>query len=437
MFCAYHGNIPLGEGQLIYSVDPYVDAVTGCDDGHHPNGVSDSAIQGGLSHEQNESITDPEPNNAWTDLASIEPGEIADKCEQQFGSQLGTAPDGSPYNQVINGDLYWYQQEWSNQGHRCMQRLTFTGERPVATFLAIPEGRYEIRLDAAASTAAGGVAHYDWQLNEGGGPGLPIETTEPTLTRELPPGPHTIALTVYAPDGTSTGTARTFTTGGEGPTATFTAPATATPATPVAFDASASSDPETPIVSYAWGFGDGSTGSGITIDHSFAAPLTYQVTLSVTDGAGLSATETRQVAVAEATRASEPPAKHAATAPLTPPAVLSGTLALTRTSRVRRDGRTAVTLSCTGNAPACAGSLRLTVQISTGHGKRRHRRTITLATASCMVPGGRTATVRLTLDSAGRALLHARRGRLDTTFLIHTSLPLPARDESRTLRLNR
>jgi hypothetical protein len=41
----------------------------------------------------------------------------------EFGTSLGTAPDGSRFNQVINSDLYWYQQEWSNEGSQCRQRL--------------------------------------------------------------------------------------------------------------------------------------------------------------------------------------------------------------------------------------------------------------------------------------------------------------------------
>ena len=55
----------------------------GCDDGNHPNGTtSDGVLEGGLSHEHVESITDPEPNNAWTDFANGEPTgyEIGDKC---------------------------------------------------------------------------------------------------------------------------------------------------------------------------------------------------------------------------------------------------------------------------------------------------------------------------------------------------------------------
>jgi hypothetical protein len=124
IYCAYHGNIPTPGGVIVYSNDPYVTGNSGCDDGEHPNNKpSDGALQGGLSHEHNESITDPELN-AWTDSEGNENG---DKCRtgeeaSEFGTPLGNAPNGSRYNQVVNSDLYWYQQEWSNEGNQCKQR---------------------------------------------------------------------------------------------------------------------------------------------------------------------------------------------------------------------------------------------------------------------------------------------------------------------------
>jgi hypothetical protein len=126
-YCAYHSFVPFAGGNIVYAVDAYVTGNPGCDDGEHPSGKpSDGAIQGGLSHEHNESLTDPEVN-AWFDSNGE---EIGDKCRtlqeaSEFGPALGTAPDGSRYNQLINGDFYWYQQEWSNEGSRCEQRREF------------------------------------------------------------------------------------------------------------------------------------------------------------------------------------------------------------------------------------------------------------------------------------------------------------------------
>jgi len=129
VYCAYHEFISISGGPIIYANDPYVTGIEGCDDGEHPNNKpSDGALLGGLSHEHNESITDPEID-AWYASNGQENG---DKCRTfndttEFGTPLGTAPDGSRYNQVIDADLYWYQQEWSNEGLQCRQRLGSVG----------------------------------------------------------------------------------------------------------------------------------------------------------------------------------------------------------------------------------------------------------------------------------------------------------------------
>lgn len=59
-----------------------------------------------------------------------------------------------------------------------------------------------------------------------------------------------------------------------------------------------STDPDGTIASYAWNFGDGTTGTGVSATHSYATAGTYQVTLTVTDDRGGSATDTASVTVA-------------------------------------------------------------------------------------------------------------------------------------------
>jgi PKD repeat protein len=65
------------------------------------------------------------------------------------------------------------------------------------------------------------------------------------------------------------------------------------------FDAAGSVDPDGSVVSYDWAFGDGTTASGETVAHTFAAG-TYPVTLTVTDDQGSTGTSTSQVTVAPA-----------------------------------------------------------------------------------------------------------------------------------------
>ncbi|MEV6956662.1 PKD domain-containing protein [Streptomyces sp. NPDC051183] len=63
------------------------------------------------------------------------------------------------------------------------------------------------------------------------------------------------------------------------------------------FDASSSSDPDGTITSYAWTFGDGTTGTGKTVSHTYAPDKAYTVKLTVTDNSGKTAATSEQIAV--------------------------------------------------------------------------------------------------------------------------------------------
>jgi len=66
--------------------------------------VVDGAISV-LSHELSETVTDPDPNSAWTDPTY---GEIGDACAWQFGA-LRTVANGSHANQHIGNRDYIIQ----------------------------------------------------------------------------------------------------------------------------------------------------------------------------------------------------------------------------------------------------------------------------------------------------------------------------------------
>jgi PKD repeat protein len=286
VYCAYHENTALSP-MVIFADDPFVTGINGCDDGNHPNGPSDGALVGGLSHEQNESVTDPLPNDAWTDGAGAGQGfEVGDLCGGVMGNTLGHAPNGARFNQVINGHFYWYQTEWSNQDHKCLQRLAPATDRPEAQFTATAGSGLTMNFDATGSTAVHGVAEYVWQFNDLFG-AQTVEQTTPTISHTFPAaGAYSIGLTIFGHNGLSTGAGAIVTTGQNGFSSGFTfSPASPADGQTVTFSALTTVSNQ-PVINYMWEFGDGSTGSGASPTHRYARTGTFTVTLVMFSGTG-------------------------------------------------------------------------------------------------------------------------------------------------------
>jgi PKD repeat protein len=274
---------------LIYANDPFDATNPRCQDGNNPTGsIAGGQINGGLSHEQNESVTDPLPNDAWTNGAGALQGfEVGDQCVGEFGTPLGTAPNGAKYNQVINGHFYWYQEEWSNQTHSCLQRLTPSAARPHAKFTVAAGSGLTLNFDARGSSApGGGVAEYVWQFNDAFA-AQTIEQTTPTISHTFPSaGAYSVGLTIMGKDGTSTGTGGIVTTGQNGTTpGFFFGPTHPRAGQPASFSALATVSAQ-PVITYLWEFGDGTTGSGQSPTHMYSRPGRYTVTLVMFSGVG-------------------------------------------------------------------------------------------------------------------------------------------------------
>jgi PKD repeat protein len=80
------------------------------------------------------------------------------------------------------------------------------------------------------------------------------------------------------------------------PRAEFAAmPESGYPPIEVTFDASASSSPSSRIVNYAWDFGDGGIGSGVSVTHTFVEKGVYEVALAVRDSSGMTAVCTKSI----------------------------------------------------------------------------------------------------------------------------------------------
>ena len=101
------------------------------------------------------------------------------------------------------------------------------------------------------------------------------------------------------------------------PVAIIQGPATAQAGESITFSASSSSDSDGSIVDYAWVFGDGTTGSGITVTHVYTQAGSYQVALTVTDDGGLTASDGQVIQIYEVleSRLSSEPASQMPTRP--------------------------------------------------------------------------------------------------------------------------
>jgi PKD domain len=292
-YCAYHQNTATST-MIFYANMPYDADNPHCQDFNYPNGlISDGEINGGLSHEHMESVTDPIPNDAWTNGAGAEQGEeVGDQCNRQRGTPLGTAPNGSPYNQVINGHFYWYQEEWSNYTHSCVQRVTLPSSLPTAAETVTAGQGTDMTFDASASSAPGGVAQFSWQFNAVAD-AQTVEQTTPTITYTFPaPGAYSTGLAVFNPDGLSAGTGGIVVTGKDGFQPAFTVSQSrghdrrdSRGSRTVQFSALTTVSGK-PVINYLWEFGDGTTGSGPTPTHTYDHPGNYTVTAVLFSGVG-------------------------------------------------------------------------------------------------------------------------------------------------------
>ncbi|WP_300681133.1 PKD domain-containing protein [Nocardioides sp.] len=140
----------------------------------------------------------------------------------------------------------------------------------------------------------GSIASYAWDFGDGSS----ATGATPTHTYAAA-GTYTVTLTVTDNrGGTGTVTHQVTAVANQAPTAAFTATPTGRT---VAVDGSASADPDGSVTAYAWDFGDGSSSTGATASHTYAADGTYTVTLDVTDDSGAHGTVSHDVTVAAPT----------------------------------------------------------------------------------------------------------------------------------------
>jgi hypothetical protein len=114
-----------------------------------------------------------------------------------------------------------------------------------------------------------------------------------------------------------------------------------------------------------------------------------------------------------------------------------GDVTLSGTSlTVQRDGTALVRLDCAGS-DSCKGKLTLLAKAtSRTKGGKKVSRTIAIGTAKFSIAAGKTATVKVKLDTAGRRLMSAAHERLAARLTILELASAPGHTQTANVRLN-
>jgi len=191
---------------------------------------------------------------------------------------------------------------------------------PIAVIAGPAQGLagHALRFSARGSTAAPGnnIDTYVWDFGDG------IRETSGVEVGHAYGGAaiYELRLTVTDSRGAAGTTATQIRIDAPTPTsqaavASIAAPFEAQVGEIVTFDGSGSSSGNE-IISFEWDFGDGLTGSDITVDHAYAVAGRYNVTLTITDSAdrlSIAGTQIRIQALPTATPTNEPTATVTAT----------------------------------------------------------------------------------------------------------------------------
>jgi PKD repeat protein len=167
-----------------------------------------------------------------------------------------------------------------------------TGNIPPVAAFSYTADKLACTFDATASYDADGeIVSYAWDFGDGD------TATGIIVNHDFPADDtYTVTLTVTDDEDAVDDVAQdvTVTSGNLQPIASFTWSAEDLTCS---FDASGSYDPDGSITTYAWDFGDGEYGSGVTCEHTYAEGGAYSVTLTVTDNEDATGTDSQEVFV--------------------------------------------------------------------------------------------------------------------------------------------
>jgi PKD repeat protein len=177
-----------------------------------------------------------------------------------------------------------------------------TTSAPTADFVVSPSApavTEKVFFNAAPSSASQGrtIVRYDWDYGSGR-----QDSGQLVWQIYTQPGTYTVILTVTDDAGNKGTASKSVTVVSGGTSASFSYLPTAPAGTSIVYFDAAASKGVGGITSYAWNFGDGSSGTGVSPFHQFCAASgafdrTFTVALTVTDSTGATSTTAKEVKV--------------------------------------------------------------------------------------------------------------------------------------------
>ncbi len=122
--------------------------------------------------------------------------------------------------------------------------------------------------------------------------------------------------------------------------------------------------------------------------------------------------------------------------PPPPPVVTSGKVTLLASTVEIENGKGGFSLGCAGTVPRCSGSLTLTATETFKRNGRKHRRTVTIGSATFSISAGR-ASVTVALNKTGHKLLEKGHGHLRATLRLRTNAPVTTSGAGQAVQLSR
>ena len=160
-YCGYHSETEAG---VLYAIIPYNAVPNHCQSNNpRPNSNTADPSISTLSHEHNETVTDPD-GDAWIDARG---NEEADICLTNFGPSLSTTGGAlsNAWNESIHGGHFFLQEEWSNANNECEARA-----HPDVLFfdsIGLPGTGHAVSFTAHGIDPQGQIISFQWFFGDG------------------------------------------------------------------------------------------------------------------------------------------------------------------------------------------------------------------------------------------------------------------------------